>query len=207
MLFRFFSRKCFFGQLECSVDNAAIKIISKRWKRSIQCPKTIASTSFLKKFPSKCSYEHLECSVGKAAENFLAAKRFCFAQVPKTIRRNIRLSRGFFSRRKFSMDTWSPVLTMPLRIYRHEPIFFSRNPKPIILWFSRKSCFCSISSHGHEESNFDNAPKKLSIKHQKHFTHCPKTIKKTIFLKTRFSIEMFLWTLRMQCGNPVWECT
>ena len=109
-------------------------------------------------------------------------------------------SKRVFFRQKFSMHTWSAVLTTPPKIYRQKaeivPLII---PKPKEIWFSRINCFSSFSSHGHEEYSLDNAPKKLSITDQQHFTHCPKTIKNTISLRKKCFLS--------RCSSEHLECS
>ena len=69
--------------------------------------------------------------------------------------------------------------------------------------FLEKVVFVQSFLHGYEEFNLDNAAKKVSIEDKKHFAHCPKTIKETIFLKKRFLSQCFYKHPKCSMGKPI----
>ena len=109
-----------------------------------------------------------------------------------------------FFRQNVSMESWSTLLTSSTKIYRQKTEIVSviiRKPKD--LGFSRKSCFCSLASHGHEELSLDNAPKNIN-KRPKTFHSLSKNDQNTVFLrKKHFLSRCFYEHLECSVGKPI----
>ena len=108
-----------------------------------------------------------------------------------------------FFRQNNSMQTWSALLTSPMKIYRQKTEIVSviiRKPKE--LWLSRKNCICSIASNRHEECSLDNAPKKYRQKTKNISLVVRKRSKHSFLEKKPFPSTCFYENLECSVGKP-----